>query len=125
MRITIFIMIAMYILRAVSVYATESDDQYIEGIADLPLHEGFTLQDEPSIFDSPEGRIIEANYVSSQATLEQVLSYYQIMLPQLGWKKLRNGSYQREMEELTIEANTLLNNKIGLSVQLKPIKALE
>ncbi|MBP02934.1 MAG: hypothetical protein CMM25_09010 [Rhodospirillaceae bacterium] len=76
---------------------------FVLGIEDLPLIQG--LEQKPNstvIFDTPEGRVIEA---VAAGVIERavVVSFYQSTLPQLGWIKQSEERYWRDGESLSLE----------------------
>ena len=93
-------------------------DTYIAGVEDLPLMPGLTEKIEDRvIFDTPEGRILEAITWGAVGTVSAsaVKTFYRNTLPQLGWhpekfeakssreSKAESISFAREGERLLIE----------------------
>ena len=54
------------------------------------------------MFDTPQGRIVEA-YAKGNTTRKAVLEFYDQTLPQLGWKAAGIALYRREGEALRLE----------------------
>lgn len=76
---------------------------FVLGIEDLPLIQG--LEQKPNstvIFDTPEGRVIEA-VAAGVIKRAVVVSFYQSTLPQLGWIKQSEERYWRDGESLSLE----------------------
>lgn len=94
------------------------------GDLDLPLMEGLIENREAAIlFDSPDGRIINAE-ASGVLRANEVNNFYRMVLPSLGWKmnvnkkKCDDGAQyclfaDREKESLTLN---VIENTTGLKV---------
>ncbi len=81
----------------------QSPARYVAGVADLPLMPGLTERPEDGlVFDKPGGRIVEA-FATGPLTWQEVRSFYESTLPELGWKPDRGG-YLREGERLQLSA---------------------
>lgn len=78
--------------------------QFVGGIEDLPLMPGLTdIPDAGVVFETPAGRIVEAQALTGAKGREAVLDFYDATLPQLGWTKVKRGQYSREGETLILE----------------------
>lgn len=79
---------------------------YLKSLEDIPLMAGLTERPNSGIaFETPAGRIIEAEAWSSSATEltpNAVLAFYRASLVALGWKVLGAGRFAREGEILRI-----------------------
>jgi hypothetical protein len=75
---------------------------FVAGIEDLPLMPGLTAQGDASVFDAPQGRVVEATAQGPHARAA-VLEFYARALPQLGWRAEGEGRFAREGERLIIE----------------------
>ncbi len=75
---------------------------FVDGIDDLPLMAGLVASGEPTVFDAPQGRVVEA-LAEGNATRAAVLDFYAGTLPQLGWRVDGLGRFAREGERLLIE----------------------
>jgi hypothetical protein len=76
---------------------------FVEGVEDLPLMAGLAAVPESGVsFDAPEGRIVVA-YAEGEVAPEAVLAFYAATLPQLGWHRLGERSFEREKERLNLE----------------------
>jgi hypothetical protein len=82
--------------------APRAADGFVDGIDDLPLMTGLAAAGEPTVFDAPQGRVVEA-LAEGTATRSAVLAFYAATLPQLGWRADGVGRYAREGERLVIE----------------------
>ena len=75
---------------------------FVSTIEDLPLMPGLVEEAGGMVFDSPGGRIVEA-FATGEVSEEGVRAFYGETLPQLGWRPLGIGVYQREREILKVE----------------------
>lgn len=93
-----------------SVY--ESEPQFFSAIQDVPLMPGLTeLPDQTVIFDKPQGRIIESVAEIESAVSDEVISYYEETLPQLGWERIESNFFQRNNEYLKISFEDFQGDK--------------
>jgi len=93
---------------------------YLSGVDDLPLMAGLEeAPDQGVIFDTPDGRIVEA-YASGPVDAGRVREFYQTSLPQLGWSQTGPGQYVREGEQLTLEILNSDPTSTAVRFQLKP-----
>ncbi|MDA0305630.1 MAG: hypothetical protein O3B76_05000 [Proteobacteria bacterium] len=83
-------------------YAQQDNGAFISIIDDLPLMPGLVEEAGGVVFDSPGGRIVQA-YASGNVSQGAVRAFYSETLPQLGWRPLSVGVYQRESEILKVE----------------------
>ena len=82
-------------------YAQES--QFFETLYDIPVMAG--LEEVPELalsFDKPDGRISQAGAYASDLTKNDILSFYNKSLEQMGWHSIAAGQYRREREKLEI-----------------------
>jgi len=70
---------------------------------DVPLMSGLTEDiDAALVFDSPDGRIVEAAAIGG-ASASLIRAFYSDTLPQLGWVQPEPGRFTRDSETLTLE----------------------
>ncbi len=75
---------------------------FLKEVDDLPLAPGLVEQPGGTLFDSPQGRIVEAT--AQGALLEvEVRQFYDESLPELGWHQVASGVYRRDKEVLRID----------------------
>lgn len=75
---------------------------FVEGIEDLPLMPHLEQDSNgPTVFDTPYGSIVESA-ASGHVSDREVLDFYRTTLPQLGWSKQGEVSFQRDSERLTL-----------------------
>ena len=97
---------------------------FVSGIEDLPLMDGLREAEEESmVFDTVAGRIVES-YASGAVTRRQVLEFYASTLPQLGWRRRGETTFQRENEILKLEfSTTAANPALTVRFALSPANA--
>ncbi len=89
---------------------------FLAGFEDVPVMPGIEVDDEAAMaFDSPAGRIVEA-YAAGPVTQDAVRQFYQTTLPQLGWARTGELTFQRDGETLTVE---LLDAAAVLTVRFR------
>lgn len=77
--------------------------RFVAGLEDLPLMPGLsTLEDAAVVFDTPQGRIVEA-FATGAVSRAAIEAFYAETLPQLGWTQADGGSWRREGEALRLE----------------------
>ena len=85
--------------------------KFIPGVNGLPLVTGLVLMPgRHIIFDTPEGRIIEA-FADGRISPTNILAFYKDTLPQLGWNVKSKNEFQRENEVLRIEVSANKKNQ--------------
>ncbi|HEY1723705.1 MAG TPA: hypothetical protein VGG27_20860, partial [Magnetospirillaceae bacterium] len=82
--------------------AFADDSKFLKEIDDLPLAPGLVEQPGGTLFDSPQGRIVEATAQGSLMEVE-ARQFYDESLPELGWTPISSGVYRRDKEVLTID----------------------
>lgn len=82
--------------------ALAADQRFLTEVDDLPLAPGLVELPGGTLFDLPQGRIVEA---SAQGTMLEVeaRSFYDETLPELGWQIVADDQYRRDKEILRIE----------------------
>ncbi len=94
--------------------------KYVPGTEDLPVYDGFQPSDTKNlIYDSTDGRIIDASYSSQNVNIVEVKAFYAETLPQLGWRKNKSSEYRRDGESLKINVTTK-NNITYLKFTIRP-----
>ncbi len=93
---------------------TLAADRFVSGIADLPLMPGLEeIDGSAMVFSKPQGRIIEV-MARGAVTRDAVRAFYDLTLPELGWRRQETGGWQRENELLRFD---MRDNKNGLVIQ--------
>ena len=97
-----FILLLLYI-NVIFVGIASAEDKFINGFTDLPVMPGMReLPDANISFDTTSGRIFIA-FAESTNSVQKVLSFYENVLPQLGWRSKTNRTFLREAEILTFD----------------------
>ncbi|MGQ0527704.1 MAG: hypothetical protein ACT4OY_06740 [Alphaproteobacteria bacterium] len=87
---------------------TETPPSFLSALQDVPLPPGMVeLTDQTTVFDKPEGRIVEAVVEMPGSSEDEARRFYADTLPQLGWKKAGEGKFRRDSEQLHISFETL------------------
>ena len=90
------------VLAAAAVGAA-AQERFVGGTEDLPLMAGLSeVAGRGMVFDTPAGRIVEA-YARGPVSRDEVLEFYAVTLPQLGWRADGDAAFRREGEVLKLE----------------------
>jgi hypothetical protein len=81
-----------------------ADASFLAEIDDLPLAPGLVEQPGGTLFDTPEGRIVEAT-AEGDTTATNVTAFYVSALPELGWRQIDANTFERDKEILHIVIN--------------------
>ena len=84
---------------------------------DLPLPPGLQERSGGMLFDSPTGRIVDAQ-AEGPLSAQQVRAFYAETLPQLGWEQIGDASYRRDREVLRM---TISGTKPPVSVRFSVV----
>ncbi len=96
------------------VLSLKAADTFVYGFEDLPLMSELSQVPGNSVlFDTPQGRIIQATAIGNVSAAE-VTKFYAETLPQLGWNSVSAQEFKREGEVLMLEFATL---ETGLEVK--------
>jgi hypothetical protein len=79
-----------------------ADTAFLKEVDDLPLAPGLVEDAGGTLFDAPQGRIVEASAEGHMMEVE-VRQFYDESLPQLGWTQVGSSTYRRDKEELRID----------------------
>lgn len=86
-----------------------AEKSFLTDNIDIPLINGLKLNPmEQMDFDTPRGQVLVLEGVVKNKTGKDVLSFYDEVLPQMGWVKVETGSFVRQEDSLTI---LVLKNK--------------
>lgn len=81
--------------------ALAGDNRFFETLYDVPVMEGLVeVADMALIFDKTDGRISEAGAITQNVSEDEIVSFYNEALGQMGWKPQTGGVYTREGEIL-------------------------
>ena len=98
--------------------AVHAENSFLEAISDLPLMPGLQeVKGASVVFDKPSGRIVET-FAKGAVSRDEVETFYDRTLPQLGWRAEGTGRYWREGERLSLhlaESGPLLTVRFTLA----------
>ena len=73
------------------------------GSTDVPLMDGMEINENDGFsFDTPSGQIMTIS-AHTKASVQEVKSFYQNTLAELGWQKKNNTTYHRDQDELVLQ----------------------
>jgi hypothetical protein len=101
--------------------ALAADPGFLAEIDDLPLPPGFVELPGGTLFEAPQGRIVEATIEGTMLEVE-ARQFYDETLPQLGWSHAGSDEYRRDKEVLRF-AITTQGMQVDIHFSLAPIKA--
>jgi hypothetical protein len=79
-------------------------DAYFEALYDVPIMAGLEeIKEQAMLFDKPGGRIASVVAVSKTVNTKDIQGFYDLSLPQLGWKKTAENQYVRGEDRLVLE----------------------
>lgn len=77
--------------------------EFVPGVDDLPLMPGLEANAAASTaFETPTGRIVEAEAQGRGVSEAEVRRFYAGTLPALGWKRVDDRHYERAGERLSL-----------------------
>ena len=77
--------------------------RFFDSLYDIPLMPKMEEVPEMALsFDKPDGRISQAGGLVKQSSLQEIMSFYDRSLEQMGWYKKAQGQYAREGDKLDI-----------------------
>ena len=97
----------------------QGNEAFVAGVTDLPLMPG--LEEMPKatlVFDKPDGRLVRAA-ARGESSQSAVWHFYDETLPQLGWRRLGQGHYARDGENLHISVE-LIDSKLTVHFAIAP-----
>lgn len=81
-----------------------SDSLFLSSLPDVPLMPGFEeMEADLTLFDKPDGRIVEAYALGPRTSAVDVTDYYRTILPRFGWVSTASGIFIRQAERVVIE----------------------
>ena len=84
-------------------------DSFLTKTSDVPLMQGLKISPLNQMdFDTPTGQVLTLEGVSKTKTGDEVIAFYESILPQMGWKNAEKGSFLRQSDTLNI---IILKNK--------------
>lgn len=84
-------------------------DSFLTKTSDIPLMQGLKISPSNQMdFDTPTGQVLTLEGVSKTKTGDEVIAFYESILPQMGWENAEKGSFLRQSDTLNI---VILKNK--------------
>lgn len=95
--------LALLLAMAAAAAGAAEGTVFVSGIDDLPLMAGLReTEGSALVFDSPAGRIVEAE-AAGAVSRDEVVRFYRATLPELGWKPEGDTAFSRQRESLRLE----------------------
>lgn len=86
---------------------------FFDTLYDIPVMTGLTEIPEMSgSFDKVQGRIAYATASIENLQQDEILSFYNKVLPQMGWARNKSGMFVRDSESLDISFDTAYDIKL-------------
>ena len=99
----------VYLLSLFISCSCQADSHFFPTLSDIPLMDGLIVQStEDMNFDTPAGQITNIEAYSKEVSSCRVLSYYQNVLPQMGWQMVEKNKFIRDKDTLVI---TVMNSQ--------------
>jgi len=77
--------------------------RFLQSIPELPLPQGASENmDAAVLFDAPNGRFVQVELQLQGIDSTSVISYYQALLPSLGWQEIENNEFLKGNERLKV-----------------------
>lgn len=97
---------------------------FVPGFEDLPLMFELDADDQPMVFDTPSGRIVEA-VARGASSSGRVRAFYNETLRQLGWRSAGStiggtGTFVREGEQLRLSVTEPRSGEVEVRFSLAP-----
>lgn len=100
-----------------------SAQDYFETLYDVPVMAGLIeIPDQAMSFDKADGRIAEAGALAENINPEDVSSFYDVALTQMGWQARQAGVYHRETERLRLKIISMKGGDLLVQFSLEPLK---
>lgn len=94
---------------------------FIHGMDDIPIFKKMEyVEDSFVLFDKVDGRYVSSE-VSGDYTQDEVVEFYDKILPNFGWDKVEYLKFKRGREILEIETK-MIKNKISVILSIYPGK---
>lgn len=92
---------------------------FVNGINDIPIFKNMkNIEDSLVVFDTNKGRFVTSE-IFGENNQKKIESYYEKILPNLGWEKIKTSKYQREEEILDLEYKNI-DEKVHLIFKISP-----
>ena len=92
---------------------------FVNGINDIPIFKNMkNIEDSLVVFDTNKGRFVTSE-IFGENNQKKIESYYEKILPNLGWEKIKTLKYQRDEEILDLEYKNI-DEKVHLIFKISP-----
>ncbi len=106
-----------FLLISIFINPVFADNSFLTNTSDIPLMDGMKMSvSEQMDFDTPTGQVLSLDGIIKNKTGDDVLLFYENVLPQMGWKKVETGSFVRQNDTLNI---VILKNKKPAKVRFE------
>ncbi len=106
-----------FLLISIFINPVFADNSFLTNTSDIPLMDGMKMSvGEQMDFDTPTGQVLSLDGIIKNKTGDDVLLFYENVLPQMGWKKVETGSFVRQNDTLNI---VILKNKKPAKVRFE------
>ena len=80
-----------------------NSETFLAQTTDIPLMPGVIISPvEQMDFDTPAGQVIVLEGISKQKTASEIVSFYENVLPQMGWETSKYGEFSRQDDAFNI-----------------------
>ena len=106
-----------FLLISIFINPVFADNSFLTNTSDIPLMDGMKMSvGEQMDFDTPTGQVLSLDGIIKNKTGDDVLLFYENVLPQMGWKKVETGFFVRQNDTLNI---VILKNKKPAKVRFE------
>lgn len=78
--------------------------RYLHYLSDIPvLDGGEEIEEQAVLFDKAEGRVVEEVILVPHFEHQKIEKFYEMTLPDLGWKPVSFGRFLRNKEQLVVK----------------------
>ncbi len=119
-----FFLFALFCFVPFTVCAQEAQDapRFFSSLPDVPLMVGMVeLEDSVVVYDKPEGRIVESVALLGELSRDEVLAFYRMTLPQLGWGVIKDAQFFRRNEFLDISFEDMQGRR-AVRILIRPTR---
>ena len=80
--------------------------QFLSSIPEIPLPQGaYENYEEATVFDALDGRFVEVELFLEKNNTTETISYYNELLPSLGWSKINRQEFYKGKESLKLSSS--------------------
>lgn len=115
-----FISLSVLLVALMFSGVTNAEDAFFTDLEELPIMSGLAENQAAAVtFETANGRIIEVE-ASGTVSATKVIEFYSETLPQLGWEKVGDGTFQRDQEQLTLKITDIDAGRVLVAFSLSP-----